>query len=404
MNIRLYKLFLVIVLGLALNSCTSRDQNQLISNIEASLDSLKNIYAPDTRVAWWNTSIEESGELILVKAEVDKEDARKDIIKTLENSYHGIETQIICLPEMGNRHLTNGLINNSVANLRSNPWHSAEISTQALLGTPIRILKNQDDWYLIQVPNKYIAWTDSDNIVSIDENELAMYKESEKVIYNNQYGFSYSEPNTNSQVVSDLAIGCILPVTGNAGLFYKVQYPDKREAYVKKSEVVDANLIFNKSLNEDELVKTAMKFMGIPYLWGGTSSKAIDCSGFTSTIYYLNGVVLQRDASQQTKYGNEISTNPDFSGLVAGDLLFFGRKSTDSTTEKVTHVGMYIGNTEFIHASGRVKINSLDSTRENYAERYIHRFVRSVRISGENESFGIQKITNNDFYKEIISN
>ena len=404
MNIKLNKSIFLIMLYFTLYSCTSTNHNQLISDIEASLDSLKNIYAPDTRIAYWNTSIEDIEKQIKVKLEVDNKEAASDLIKTLGNSFPNIETQIIYLPEIENNQLITGLINNSVANLRSNPWHSAEISTQALLGTPIRILKKKDDWYLIQIPNKYIAWTDAPNIVRIDENELLKYKQSKKVIYNEQYGFSYSEPNTNSQVVSDLASGCILSITGNEGVYYKIQYPDKREAYVKKDEVVDANIIFDKSINDNELVKTAMKFMGIPYLWGGTSSKAIDCSGFTSTIYYLNGIVLQRDASQQTKYGNEIFTDSSFSELLAGDLLFFGRKATDSTLEKVTHVGMYIGDTEFIHASGRVKINSLDSTRENYAARYISRYVRSIRIEEEMDSKGIQRITNNEFYKEIISN
>ncbi len=95
---------------------------------------------------------------------------------------------------------------------------------------------------------------------------------------------------------------------------------------------------------------------------GGFSAKAIDCSGFTSLVYLMHGIVLQRDASQQIKYGQQITLKYKYKGLQSGDLLFFGRKrkNTDKMNN-VTHVGMYIGDSEFIHASGRVKISSMDS-------------------------------------------
>ncbi len=271
------------------------------------------------------------------------------------------------------------------------------------MGTPVRILKRENGWYLLQTPNKYIAWVDAPAVARIDKNELQDYKLSKKVIYNKQYGFSYSRPDVNSQTISDLVIGCILPVVSSNADFYMVQYPDKRIAWVKKNEVTDIEEIFNKQIVENELIVTAKKFLGIPYLWGGTSSKAIDCSGFTSTIYYMNGTLLQRDASQQTKYGKIITTTYEYKDLLPGDLLFFGRKASDSLPERVWHVAMYIGDSEFIHASGKVNINSIDSTRNNFIPEYVERFVRAVRVKGEADGIGVQQITKNDFYKEIIN-
>jgi cell wall-associated NlpC family hydrolase len=201
-----------------------------------------------------------------------------------------------------------------------------------------------------------------------------------------------------------LVIGCILPVIKSKRKYYQVQYPDKRLAWVKKNEVLDITEVFDKPITKDELVATAKKFLGIPYLWGGTSSKAIDCSGFTSTVYYMNGTLLQRDASQQTKYGKEITTDYKWKQLQPGDLLFFGRKATDSLPERVTHVALYIGDSEFIHASGKVRINSMDSSRDNFISSYVPRFVRAVRIEGETGGAGIEQLSENDFYKEIISN
>lgn len=384
------------------SGCNTRINNARITDINFLLDSLELIYAPDKRISLWDISISESSGTIMLTGELDKIVAYNVIDEVIVRKYLSVENKVELIPEGGNEQIVTGLINNSVANLRSDPSHSSEIVTQVLLGTPIRILKRENDWYLVQTPNKYIAWVDAPALVRIDEKELSNYKLSGKIIYNMQYGFSYSEPDDKSQVVTDLVLGCILPVNSASAEFYKVQYPDKRIAWVKKDEVLDAGEVFIKAIVEEELVETAKKFVGIPYLWGGTSSKAIDCSGFTSTVYFMNGTLLQRDASQQTRYGEEITSTYDYRNLKPGDLLFFGRKASDSLPERVTHVTMYIGDTEFIHASGKVRINSIDSTRNNFIPEYMPRFIRAVRIKGASGVKGIEQISDNDFYKEII--
>ena len=112
------------------------------------------------------------------------------------------------------------------------------------------------------------------------------------------------------------------------GIFYKVNYPDGREAFVKKDEAKLFNEWYN-SLNPtgETILNTAYRFMGIPYLWGGTSTKGMDCSGFTKTVYFLNGIILSRDASQQVNTGELVDTKDGWKNLQAGDLLFFGRKA-----------------------------------------------------------------------------
>ncbi len=393
--------FIFLIALFVISACNTQINNTRITDINYLLDSLEIIYAPDKRVSLWNISISESSGKISLSGELDKAVTYNAIEEVITNKYPDVENKIQLLPEGGNKQIVTGLINNSVANLRSDSRHSSEIVTQVLLGTPIRVLKRENDWYLVQTPNKYIAWVDYQALVIIDEKELSNYKQSEKIIYNLQYGFSYSEPDDKSQVVTDLVLGCILPVSSANAEFYQVQYPDKRIAWVKKDEVLDAAEVFNKTIVEEDLVKTAKRFLGIPYLWGGASSKAIDCSGFTSNVYFMSGTLLQRDASQQTKYGEEITSTYDYRNLKPGDLLFYGRKASDSLPERVTHVAMYIGDTEFIHASGKVRINSINSTRNNFIPEYVPRFVRTVRIIGASDE-GIEQISENAFYKEII--
>jgi len=398
----LLKILIIIIPLIYFAGCCKQAGKQQNSNNRfiTVIDSLQKVYAPDKRVVLWKAVKTDSAFTLLL----DNEMAFKEVTAAIKKISPSFKTNIRLLPETNRNRLVSGLINNSVANLRTKPKHSAEMATQALLGTPVRVYKKMGEWYLVQTPNRYIAWVDSAALVTINPKELSHYKKIKKVVFKPVSGFSYSHPDNKSQTVSDLVAGCILPVTGSKNGFLKVIYPDGRVAWVKQNETAGFTEFTQQKLSTESLIKTAGQFLGFPYLWGGTSSKAVDCSGFTSTVYYMNGILLQRDASQQTKYGKVITTSYNSDNLLPGDLLFFGRPATQTKPERVTHVALYLGNGKFIHASGKVRINSMDSTMPDFIKSYVPRFVRAVRINGFIDGKGIEKLSNNRFYKEIIAN
>jgi hypothetical protein len=116
-----------------------------------------------------------------------------------------------------------------------------------------------------------------------------------------------------------------------------------------------------ESYLREELVRSARSFLGVPYLWGGTSAETgFDCSGLTMTVYQLNGFDLPRTSSQQFSTGSPV----DRASLAKGDLLFF-----TGGGNKVSHVGIYAGNGQFIHASGKGKQIRVDSLSDRYFSR-----------------------------------
>jgi peptidoglycan endopeptidase LytE len=127
--------------------------------------------------------------------------------------------------------------------------------------------------------------------------------------------------------------------------------------------------------NPDEpklLVKVATGFLGAPYRLGGSSVTGIDCSGFVKKIYQVFNIDLPRTAFEQSHVGLRVSRT----ALVEGDLLFF------NTRRKLGHVGIYIGNNEFVHASSRKRGVRVDNLNMPY---YDKRFVRAVRLKGSDE-------------------
>lgn len=393
------KFFLALIILITLYTNTKAQDN--MEKVNSIIQTVKENFAPDKRVAIFNIEAIESGDKIIIKGETNLPDAKAELDMTLKEAELNFTDEIELLPSKKLGDKIYGVINLSVANFRSKPDHPAELVTQAILGTPIKVYKKgEDGYYLVQTPDGYISWLDDDGFTFMTVDQWNEWKSSPKIIYTKEYGFSYSEADVNSQTVSDLVAGNLLKIIGEDSNFYLVNYPDGRTAYIK----IDEAELFNDWYNllnptGETILKTAYRFLGIPYLWGGTSTKGMDCSGFTKTVYFLNGIILARDASQQVNTGELVDTKDGWQNLQAGDLLFFGRKADENRKERITHVAIYIGDGDFIHAAGRVRINSFNPEKSYYSDYRKSGFIRAKRILTSVGKNGIEKILDSNFYK-----
>ncbi len=362
------------------------------------IDSIGIVWVPDLREGIFEAELTSSESGFVLKGETTVPEAKKAITDLLEQKGVTFQDSLTVLPEAGLAASPWGLVTVSVCNIRFTSSYDAEMVSQAMMGTPIKIFKQNGGWLLVQTPDMYLGWVDSDAIAVKSVEEHRLWRSSERLLYTDKTGDIFSD-RSMKKPISDIVAGCIVEIAGTGSEGFDIRLPDGRSGFIPAGRAFRLEeLSANELLTQENLVSSAESFMGIPYLWGGTSSKGFDCSGFVKTVYYLNGVILDRDASQQFQNGIRIRARresfPD--SLRTGDLMFFG--SSSRGRPRATHVGMYIGNGEFIHCSGMVKINSLDSTRTNFSRSRRDSYLGSRRMIGTPAGKGAMPLLQHDWY------
>ena len=379
------KLFQNLLLLGAFIFLSCNNNSLLVTGLKGVNESIKKEYAPDKRVAIYDIDVNYYDDKIVASGETDSKIGYQKLLDSLHSLDIDFINKIRILPDtvIGNEKFA--IANNSVINIRSEPKHSAELGTQGLLGMPLKILDKNGDFYRIQTPDKYISWVDKGGIHRMNKGEFDEWNTRKKVIFTKNFGYVYADTNENSEIISDITLGGILKFIGISNNFFEVEYPDKRTGFIKREEAVNyESWLMNLIASQEHIEKTAKSMEGFPYLWGGTSSKGMDCSGFTKMVYLMNGFVIPRDASQQINAGKIVDNTLDFSDLQKGDLLFFGTKATEENKQRVVHVGIWLGNDkmEFIHASGNVHVNSMNDSLPNFDKMNKNRYLGSRRYLG----------------------
>jgi len=252
---------------------------------------------------------------------------------------------------------TSGVVIDTVANLYSKPDQAVDLVTQAILGTTLSILEDRVGWRHVRMPDHYQGWIEAAHLRLYAEGETPYASAGRVAQAANLFALIYHDPSVTSRAPAQRAtIGARLEVVGEIEGWVRVVLPDWSLGWVQKGDV---RLLRAEApqprRSAAAVIATTRRFLGVPYLWGGSTPLGIDCSGFTQLVYRLNGVSLLRDADMQ--YTQPGLAPVDKADLQVGDLLFFGG-------DRITHMGIHIGRGRFIHCTTHlrpvVQISRLD--------------------------------------------
>lgn len=230
-----------------------------------------------------------------------------------------------------------GICLNTLIPLRAINSETAELVNQILFGELYSIQEAKGKWTrVITLFDNYEGWIDSKLVVLISENERFKPESDEVYIMPENLQFILK----NGEEMPLVAGSCIFNLKDDGS--FKIS-----------NEIFKLNELPVKiSVSGYSIVEHAMKFINAPYLWGGRTILGMDCSGLTQLVYKIVGISLPRDASQQIELGRNISF---ISEAETGDLAFF-----DNEEGRIIHVGILINSGKIIHASGCVRVDSID--------------------------------------------
>jgi hypothetical protein len=251
-----------------------------------------------------------------------------------------VEDGVVRLPDPGLGEETHAIVRVSVAPVSAAPHLPAVQITQFVLGMRLRVLARRERWLRVRAEDGYLGWVHRGYVHLAATAEAMAWdegREGEPVV-----SLGAELLDADERPLVRLPWGARLRRA--AGVYI---LPHGVTGQLGAGEVVDVDRLADRfPPRAESAVRTARRWTGAPYLWGGVTMAGVDCSGFVQAVCWMHGVALPRDADLQAELGAPVDPGNEFAALRPADLLFFAESGS-----KVSHVAFCVDGPLALHAS-----------------------------------------------------
>jgi hypothetical protein len=314
----------------------------LLAEVRRTGRAVRDRHVPDPRVEVFQlrTAAPRPGGGVRIRVESTLPEAAQELARLLEAAGIAADIDVTLLPDPALEPRGEALVTAGVASAYRRPTMRSTLLTQYPMGARLTLLNRRGRFWRVRGEDGHVGWIHTGAVVR-GKLEWALAWEraegGEPVV-----SLGASLRDEADQVFARLPWGSRV-LQASPG---RILLPDGRAGMVAEGEVVPAGRLWDRFPPRGESVtRTARRWIGASYLWGGVTPLGVDCSGFVQSVYWLHGVALPRDSDMQIRVGATVEPRRDWSGLVAGDLLFFAEQG------RVRHVALSLGGSRIIHAS-----------------------------------------------------
>jgi gamma-D-glutamyl-L-lysine dipeptidyl-peptidase len=275
--------------------------------------------------------------------------------------------EIVRLPDATLGEDTNALVTAALAPVLALPRNDAAQISQYVLGNRLELLSRRGAWYRIRGEDGYVGWVHRGYLQAGPVSWALAWERAEAGEPAVSLGAELVDDE--ERVVARAPWGARLIKDSPA----RVRLPDGRRGTIGSGEIVEVDRLHDRFPHRsDSIARTARRWLGAPYLWGGVTLWGVDCSGFVQAVFWMHGIALPRDSYQQAKVGVTIEPGTDFGALRPADLVFFAEGAQGA--QRITHVAISLGGSELIHSAislGGVGLSDLAGSAE--LDRHLRR-------------------------------
>lgn len=323
----------------------------LLKQIRALAREIRRDMAPDPRVEVFEVRTRARDGRAVVSAQTTLPGAAERLRSSLASLGSPVDLTLRVLPDPGLGPRAEALVRAPIAPVYRRPTMNSTQLSQYVMGHRVSLLSRRARFWRIRGEDGHVGWVHRGYLVRGESAWALAWERAEGGDPVVSLGAELQDESGGT--FARLPWGSrVLQIAGG-----RILLPDGRTGQVGAGEVVPADRLADRfPARGESITRTARRWMGAPYLWGGVTPNGVDCSGLVQATYWIHGIALPRDSDMQARIGARVEPGERFENLRAGDLVFFAERN------RVNHVAMSLGGSAIIHAAasnGGVDLNDL---------------------------------------------